>query len=444
MPDIHLTRELLQAVARGELPARVVTEIGVQHLMSLCSTCRREILAFERGRRSQGAAETADALQFLPGFLDEQVPRLQAEQRQAAQDFEELMALPPEERTSRVHRARRRFRSAPLVRHLIAESQQRVIASPEEAFHLAELGRIVAHHNPQMPGVFALIALATAQMANACRVSGGLREAEEHFGHVRYVVTQHKVTDPEVLARIDELEGSLRKDQSRFGEAETLLKRAATLYRTSGSKTDAARVLLNLGSLYFFRGEVDRALEVVQAVLKRLPLRADRRLHLCARHNLSFYLTEAGDFVQAAEQVARNKSLYDEFPDVWTQLRLAWLQARIAAGFGESDRAEQLFLSVRDGFIAQGNGYDAAMVSLELAMIYVREGRTSDTKRLAEEIYPILQAQDVHREAAAALMLFQEAARHEELTVTLVRKFAVYLRDARLDSSLRFEQIQPS
>ena len=50
---------------------------------------------------------------------------------------------------------------------------------------------------------------------------------------------------------------------------------------------------------------------------------------------------------------------------------------------------------------------------------------TADTKRLAEEIYPILEAQDVHREAAGALVLFPEAARHEELSVARVGKCAV-------------------
>jgi len=61
-------------------------------------------------------------------------------------------------------------------------------------------------------------------------------------------------------------------------------------------------------------------------------------------------------------------------------------------------------------------------------------------KRLAEEIYAILQAQDIHREAAAALMLFREAARQEQLTVQEIREYVEYLREARTDPSLRFRQ----
>jgi hypothetical protein len=65
-------------------------------------------------------------------------------------------------------------------------------------------------------------------------------------------------------------------------------------------------------------------------------------------------------------------------------------------------------------------------------------------KRLAEEIVPIFAAQDVHREAIAALMLFQEAARQEQLTIRAVREYVKYLREARTDPSLRFGQAEPS
>ena len=58
MADIHITRELLLAVHRGELPARLLTQIGLQHLLSLCSHCRRE---FERFRREVGGQTRADA-----------------------------------------------------------------------------------------------------------------------------------------------------------------------------------------------------------------------------------------------------------------------------------------------------------------------------------------------------------------------------------------------
>jgi len=51
---------------------------------------------------------------------------------------------------------------------------------------------------------------------------------------------------------------------------------------------------------------------------------------------------------------------------------------------------------------------------------------------------PLFQAQDIHREALAALALFQEAARQDRLTVEKTLEVAAYLREARHESSRRF------
>jgi tetratricopeptide (TPR) repeat protein len=427
------------------LPASVLAQVGAQHLMSVCRTCRREFARFEKERRAAAAAGSGRTAELLSGVLEEQIPRVERDQQRAVQDLEDLLALSPEERIQRVERARSRFRSAALVRLLIEESRKRVQEDPEEAGRLASLARCIVHCNPRMSRSYDLIALATAHLANACRAGNDRKQAEEHFGHARYVITHHGVTDPEILARVDKLEGSLRMDQRQFERAEELLVRAATLYRVSGNKVEAARALVTLGIMEFFRGEVDRAIDVTKAALQAIRTEDDPRLYLCARYNLTRCLMETGQYRDAAEMLALDEGLYREFPEAWTQLRLSWLQGKIAAGLGRSEEAERIFLEVRDGFLVQGIGYDAAMVSIEdLALLYVREGRVADVKRLAEEIFPIFQAQDVHREAVAAPMLFQEAARQEQLTVRSVREYAKYLQEARTDPSLRFGQAQPS
>ncbi|MEA2601731.1 MAG: hypothetical protein QOF89_2723 [Acidobacteriota bacterium] len=104
---------------------------------------------------------------------------------------------------------------------------------------------------------------------------------------------------------------------------------------------------------------------------------------------------------------------------------------------GDTGTAERLFLETRDGFVRQGIGYDAAMVSLDLARVYLKEGRTADVQRLAGEMVAIFEAQEVHREATAALLLFQDAARREEVTAGLVRELALYLEAVRADPGLQ-------
>jgi tetratricopeptide (TPR) repeat protein len=429
LSDIHITRELLRAVSRGELSERALALIEAQHLESLCPVCRREVQAWREEQRVGTGYEYA--LQALPAMLGRHASDLLHQNRQAARDLEELLATPPAERLGRIARARSRFRGPVLAERLIQESRRRTPADPREGYDLAELARAVVQRSPDHPDAFSLLALASAQMANACRAGGDLRRAGEHFQYVRFVVGSQGVTDPLVLAQVDQLEGSLRKDQRRFAEAEELLTRAAMLFRISGDAIGTARVLLKLGALFSQQGLFGQAVETTEAALERLSPQEEPRLYLSGRHNLALYLAEAGRFAEAAGLVAADEDLYRQILEPWLQLRLSWLRGKIAAGLGEGAEAERLFRETRDGFVRQGNGYDAAMASLDLALLYLREGRAADVLPLAEEMAALFGAQEVHREALAAVLLFQEAARREEVTAGMVRELAGRLETAR-------------
>ena len=39
---MHITRELLQAVVRGEVSPRLLAEAGLEHLTQLCLCCQEE------------------------------------------------------------------------------------------------------------------------------------------------------------------------------------------------------------------------------------------------------------------------------------------------------------------------------------------------------------------------------------------------------------------
>ncbi len=429
MSDIHITRELLRAVARGELSERALAQIEAHHLESLCPVCRREVQAWREEQTGPTGYEYA--LQALPAVLGRHASDLLKLGRQAERDLKDLLAIPSAERIARIGRARGRFRGTVLAERLIEESRRRTPADPREGYDLAELARTVVQRSPDHPDSFSLLALASARMANACRAGGDLRRAGEHFQYVRYVVSHEGVTDPLVLAQVDHLEGSLRKDQRRFEEAKALLTRAAMLFRISGAAVETARVLLKLGALFFQQDLFERAVDTTEAALERLPPEQEPRLYLSGRHNLALYLAEAGRFAQAAGLVAADEDLYRQIQEPWLQLRLSWLRGKIAAGLGETVEAERFFRETRDGFVRQENGYDAAMASLDLALLYLKEGRTAEVLPIAEEMVTLFEAQDVHREALAAVLLFQEAAQREEVTAGMVRELAGRLETVR-------------
>lgn len=437
MSDIHLSRELLAAAYRGEVSADFVEGIAIQHLSKLCPPCREEIRAFRRWAREGKAGEHAAAL-LLPALIERERPRLDRAERQARRDLAALLAIEPEGRLLKVKRAQTRFRGAELARLLIAECEKRVQADPEEAFHFADLARAVLNSSPSCLGDFSLLVLALAAMANARRAHGQLREAAARFEHVRDVMRQWGVTDPEITARVDELEGSLRKDQRLFDQAEELLARAEVYYHLAGDEIGAVRVLVKLGSTRDAQGRPEDAIRFVRKALNRIPPNASPRLYLGARYNLTYYLVRIGQIEEAVDLLEEDADLYRNLSDLHFLLRVSWLRGDIARARGEEQEAERAFREAWKGFIEGGIGYDAALVSLDLALLYLRQGRTAEVKRLAAEMVPIFQAQDVHREALAALALFQEAALREDLTVEQVKRLVKYLQEARDDPGRGF------
>lgn len=437
MTDIHITPELLEAVRRGDLHPRVVLELGWNHLLHLCPTCRDGVRAFQEGTRDR-AADYETAFRLLPLVLERHAAAETERGEEADRDLRDLLELPHERRLARIRRANRRFKGILLAHRLLNEAKRFRPEQPQALYELGEAAEQVLFRTIHGPGYFDALARARAYQANALRAMSRLREADERMASARGLVRHENVTELLAYAEVDANEGVLRKDQRRFGEAEELLTRSAVLFKLAGETIEAARSLVVLGAMFHHRQEVAKAIETTEAALRYLSPESEQRLYLCARFNLALFLVEIGRYEDAGALLLADAASYQEFADPWTVLRQLWLQGRIDLDAGRVEEAERRFLQVRAGFIAQRIGYDAAMVSLDLALVYLRQERTAAVKELAEEMREIFAAGDVHREAAAALVLFQEAARREALTAELIEEMTVYLKRARGNPELRF------
>lgn len=69
MSETHITPDLLEAVARGELPPRLLVQVGWKHLIDLCPCCRRAVDAWQSARR-EPLADYDAALRVLPAVID--------------------------------------------------------------------------------------------------------------------------------------------------------------------------------------------------------------------------------------------------------------------------------------------------------------------------------------------------------------------------------------
>ena len=121
-------------------------------------------------------------------------------------------------------------------------------------------------------------------------------------------------------------------------------------------------------------------------------------------------------------------------------VRVLWLEGRIAARLGRPEKAFVALSRVREEFISRNITYDTALVSLELAVLYLEQQRPREVKELARQMTPIFKVQGVHREALAALRLFCRAAGDETVTVEMARHLVEYFHRARHDPNLRFQE----
>jgi tetratricopeptide (TPR) repeat protein len=438
MAHLHLTRELLDALFDGERSPEDLVPLVLAHLFDLCPYCESEFKAWEEQATRDPAGSYDDIFARLRSGAGTVEAKVTAEREEAARTLEEILSLPRHERLEAIKASPRRFQGPALAELLIDESRQQMPGRPQDALALAQLAKAVLLHAPLSGFVQELYARAMVHVANSLRVFGKLAEAGEMFDDARFLLRGEGGSDVRLAAEFDNLEGLLRKAQRRFAEAEALFKRAALGYEMERSPVEAARISINLSLLYRDTGELGSGEEAALRALSLLDSEAEPRLCLFARHNLALCLCESDRYLEAREVATENAPHFADHADPLSRLRFTWLEGLIARGLGETAGAESALLAVQKGFARAGLAYDAALVSLDLAVLYLSQGRTAEVKNLARAMVGVFEEKEIHREALTAVVLFRDAAELERVSRQLVRELARYLSQVQADPGLPF------
>jgi hypothetical protein len=97
--------------------------------------------------------------------------------------------------------------------------------------------------------------------------------------------------------------------------------------------------------------------------------------------------------------------------------------------------AELALWELRDAFLARGLGFDAVLVCLDLAQLFLRQGRETELRRMAEESIPRFEKAGADPYVVDALRFLQDEKAREgrPLTPDLLEKMARVLQEARHD-----------
>jgi tetratricopeptide (TPR) repeat protein/predicted XRE-type DNA-binding protein len=346
-----------------------------------------------------------------------------------------LRGLPEDEQWALV-RVAREYRSWALVERLCEESVVQASRDLGRAAFLARLARQAARRIPGPKGWIRRVrGFAAAHAANVLRVAGRLKAADALFQKAKRL--WEAGSDPDGVldpGRLLDLEASLRRAQRRFEEALALLEQARKVSRSPG------RVLIKKGFTLEVMGEFERAIETLLEAEALPDIQDDPRLHNMLHCNLALNFSHAGRFAEAAGLAQQAREVAAEMGDAIVLLRMTWIGGHIAAGLGRTDEALSVLAQARREFAARNMGYDVALALLEEAALLLDEGRTAEVKVLTRRLPIIFAAEEVHREALAALRLFHEAAQREAATAELARSVLRYLFRARYHQGLPFER----
>jgi hypothetical protein len=113
------------------------------------------------------------------------------------------------------------------------------------------------------------------------------------------------------------------------------------------------------------------------------------------------------DRVEAIYGAADDEEVKVTEPELYDRARLA--EARVDLAAGERGVAEQALRTAALGLLELDLGFDASLAYFDLAALHVGAGELDKVRKIGDDVMPAFSSRKVHREAMAALLLFQQA-----------------------------------
>ena len=357
---------------------------------------------------------------------------------QAEALWNELEPLGKHARLARV-RGEAKYHTWAMALRLCDESRRKAADCTDGALDLAELAlevvRPLRRAQRDDPFYLRLQALCIAIFANALRVKGDHDRAEVGFARA-WTLWKAGSDEAGLLseARLLDLEASLRREQRRFEEALKLHDDALNLARPE----EQGSILLNESATLLYIGDYPGALAVLDQAAPRIDRARQPRLWWVLRYNQTMSLCRLGRAAEAEPLVDEVRQLAVQLRNGLDLLNTLFLAGLADAGLGRIDAAVASLEQVCRERDRLGHAFDYALAGLDLALLYREQARWPEIRRLAQRMVAIFRERRIHRETLAAVVLFQEAAENEAVTVELVRRLQSYLNQARLQPGERF------
>jgi tetratricopeptide (TPR) repeat protein len=294
----------------------------------------------------------------------------------------ELLAHPAEHHFELLEEPR--YQEVALVELLLETSRAEQLRDPERSAHLAFLGgrlACLALGEELEDELAQALTRAGVLQANARRLAGQPEDADRELGNATFYSAPRAER-----ARFYRALGLVRWEQGRLDEAGSHLEDAVRLFGEARLIAEEGEAQTLLGLLYAEQGFLPQC---TGSLLAGLPLLvAERRPWLAARGCLTLAraLAEAGCPDEAWDLLRRGREHTAAVDDAAEATFLYALQGAALGSLGEGEQARALLEPARSRFFDEGRLPEAALATLELALVLAELGQAGESERLAGDL----------------------------------------------------------
>jgi tetratricopeptide (TPR) repeat protein len=106
-----------------------------------------------------------------------------------------------------------------------------------------------------------------------------------------------------------------------------------------------------------------------------------------------------------------NRPLYHELRDQLLRARLERIEGLVARDLGRLAEAEMLLQETREVFLENQLGVEVFDVSMDLADIYLKDGRRRQSREILAEVIPLGEALGLRKDVLMARLLYEKVSR---------------------------------
>lgn len=447
MSEHHPRREALEGLLLSRLPS-AEAKAAVGHLLGGCERCQEDLSPLATAMFTPDAAPEPQLSQPEEDAYDLAISAAFSKALQRERELvsdRETARRKGEEIVRALHQAETpTLPEGPvswgLCEVLLEKSRELRGTDPAAMLLLANLARVAADRlDPQAHGVDQrtdMQARAWADLANAYRITDDFPQAEAAMACALDLRAQG-TGDPLLYARIADLNASLLCDLRRFKEAFRMLDIAYAIHRRHSDTHEVGRTLILKGLYTGYAGQPEEGLQLLVQGLPMIDRARDAKLVFHTLHNILLFRVELGEYEAAQRQLQRMRSLYAAHAAWLDMVKLHRLEAEIAAGLGDLATAEATFQQIRQDLDDAGMAYQAGLASLDLASVWLRQGRTAEVRGLVAEMVATFRVLGTEREALSALHMLQEALARDRATLDVVRMVSGILRRLQNEPATR-------